>query len=391
MRMLQHMARAKVARILFRASCRAAKELQAAARCCKRRRVHVAATVGACGLKAAVRRATKSALYSHLLIKRIEKEREGRRLQEEEEKRKRLADEERGTDEERSRATLMAQEKYKMEAQADELCDEVAQSVDAMQLSIAKEQLQLAADCYKQAGRTDKMHLIATLQRSIAKAEEREMSRQQGQVEMTQAEALLATGDSAGAKAAVQSAKANFERALASDKSDQVDKIMLRVQEQDDKAFYISDAKAAEQQASFLVEQERYEEAFKALEKAKVSYKRAGSGAGGASVVQLETQISAGEAAVEQLQAAKKREQEDLKKTSEQEQKAAEDQAKSMELEAKQADREARDKAKVAALALSFAHLLLRFSSLLLRLSSLLPSVDPLSCLALILCHNSVS
>jgi len=340
MRMLQHMARAKVACILFRASCCAAQELQAAARCCKRRRVHVAATVGACGLKAAVRRATKSALYSHHLIKLIEKEREGRRLQEEEEKRKRLADEE------RSRATLMAQEKYKIEAQADELCDEVAQSVDAMQLSMAKEQLQLAADCYKQAGRTDKMQLIATLERSIAKAQEREVSRQQGQVEMTQAEALLATGDSAGAKAAVQSAKANFERALASDMSDQVDKIMLRVQQQDDKAFYLSDAKAAEQQASALVEQERYTEASKALEKAKVSYKRAGSGAGGSSLVHLETQITAGEAAVEHLQAAKNREQEDLKKTSEQEQKAAEDQAKAMDLEAKQADREARDKAK---------------------------------------------
>jgi len=378
MRMLQHMARAKVACILFRASCCAAQELQAAARCCKRRRVHVAATVGACGLKAAVRRATKSALYSHHLIKLIEKEREGRRLQEEEEKHKRLADEE------RSRATLMAQEKYKIEAQADELCDEVAQSVDAMQLSMAKEQLQLAADCYKQAGRTDKMQLIATLERSIAKAQEREVSRQQGQVEMTQAEALLATGDSAGAKAAVQSAKANFERALASDMSDQVDKIMLRVQQQDDKAFYLSDAKAAEQQASALVEQERYTEASKALEKAKVSYKRAGSGAGGSSLVHLETQITAGEAAVEHLQAAKTREQEDLKKTSEQEQKAAEDQAKAMDLEAKQADREARDKAKVRALALSFAHLLL-------RLSSLLPSFDPLSCLALILCHTSVS
>lgn len=341
MRMLQHMARARVASIVFRATCRAAQGLQAAARCTKRRRQHAAATFGACRLKAAVRRATKSAHYSQQLIKVIEKEREVMRLQEEEEERKRLVDEE------RSRATLMAQEKHKIEAQADELCDEVSQSINAMQIPMAKQQLELAADCYKQAGRGDKKELIACLAAKIAKAEERESSRKEGEVDMKQAEALLASGDTAAAKAAVQSAKAHFERAVASDMSDQVDKIMLKVQQEDDKEFYLGDAQAAEEQASTLLHQQRYTEASKALDKAKVSYKRAGGSAAGSSLDDLESQITSGEKALEEQQKAKNQEQEDLKKMSEQEQKAAEDQAKAMDREAKQAERDRAETAKV--------------------------------------------
>ena len=164
----------------------------------------------------------------------IEKEREARRLQEEEAAAARLEEEE------RKRAEMMAQEKHKIEVQADELCDEVLVSIKSRQLDMARQQLELAADCYTQVGRTDKEVVVKSLTREIAKAEEREVSRAEGEAEMRRAEERLRAGDTAGAKAAVHQAKAHFERALASDMSEQVDKLLLSVQQAGDEGLSCS-------------------------------------------------------------------------------------------------------------------------------------------------------
>ena len=65
------------------------------------------------------------------------------------------------------------------------------QSIKDGQLDMAREQLELAAACYKQAGRGDKADVVKDLERQISKAEEREQERKQGQGEMQLAEAAL--------------------------------------------------------------------------------------------------------------------------------------------------------------------------------------------------------
>ena len=77
-------------------------------------------------LQAAVRRSGLAAQFAQKLLKEIEKEREQERLRKEEEERQRLAEEE------RARAAMLAQEKHKIEAQADELCEETLQVRDAL-------------------------------------------------------------------------------------------------------------------------------------------------------------------------------------------------------------------------------------------------------------------
>ena len=295
--------------------------------------------MGACRVKAAVRRASGAASYRLQLQKVIEKEREARRLREEEQQQERLAEEE------RKRAAILAQEKHKMEAQGDELCEEVSQSINGKELDMAREQLELAAECYKQAGRTDKDSVIKELERQIQKAEDRELSRQEGEVEMERAEKLLANGDKEGAKMAVLSAKTHFERALATDMLDQVDKIMLRLQQEDDKETYLADAQAAEAEAAAAVKKNDFKAASAALTRARVAYKRAG-GAATSSLDKLETEVAQQQKAQEAEESKKKKEEEELKKMSEQEQSAAEEQAKAMEREARQIEKEALERAQ---------------------------------------------
>ena len=339
MRVIQRAARALAASRRFRAQCRAARMLAAVLRRSKRRRLHVAAVVGACRVKAAVRRASGAASYRLQLQKVIEKEREARRLREEEQQQERLAEEE------RKRAAILAQEKHKMEAQGDELCEEVSQSINGKELDMARQQLELAAECYKQAGRTDKDSVIMELERQIQKAEDRELSRQEGEVEMEQAEKLLANGDKEGAKMAVMSAKTHFERALATDMLDQVDKIMLRLQQEDDKETYLADAQAAEAEAAAAMKKRDFKAASAALTRARVAYKRAG-GVATNSLDKLEAEVAQEQKAQEAEENKKKKEEEELKKMSEQEQTAAEEQAKAMEREARQVEKDALERAQ---------------------------------------------
>ena len=345
MRALQKAARARVARLGFRSRREGAQTLQARARRAWRRREHAAGIKSAVRLKAAVRRGAARQAYGMQLGKVIEKEREVRRLQEEAAAAARLEEEE------RKRAEMMAQEKHKIEAQADELCDEVLVSIKSRQLDMARQQLELAADCYTQVGRTDKEVVVKSLTREIAKAEEREVSRAEGEVEMRRAEERLRAGDTAGAKAAVHQAKAHFERALASDMSEQVDKLLLSVQQAGDKETYLTEAQAAEDQATALLTQThatRYAEAGKAVEKARVAYKRAGVPA--VSLDLLESQIAAGQKKLDAEMHAKAVEEEELRKMSEEEQRVAEEQARAMEKEAAQREAEARQRARLAGL-----------------------------------------
>ena len=81
-----------------------------------------------------MQRELAAAAYRLQLHKVIEKEREARRLKEESAQQERLAEEE------RKRAAILAQEKHKMDAQGDELCDEVSQSINSKELDMARQQ-----------------------------------------------------------------------------------------------------------------------------------------------------------------------------------------------------------------------------------------------------------
>ena len=339
MRVLQHYARSKVARLNFSLRRRSVQSLQAVMQRVKRRRVHAACIAGACRLKAAVLRTDKAKHYSLLLLRVIEKEREAEQLRKEEEQRKRLEEEE------RVRAEIMAQEKHKIEAQADELCDEVLMSIKSRQLDMATQQLELAADCYQQVGRTDKEVIIKQLTLEIRKAEDREVSRREGEAEMVKAQELLDKGETGAAKSAAQSAKAHFERALASDMSDQVHKLMQRVQQVDDKEQYLVDAQAAEEEAMAQLTAKNFSGAMRALDNAKSAYKRAGLSAV-PSLDLVEEQMMTAKRAMEADEHAKMLEEEELKKMSDLEQKAAEEQAKAMEKEVLERERDARERAK---------------------------------------------
>ena len=78
---------------------------------------------------------------------------------------------------------------------------------------------------------------------------------------------------------AVMSAKTHFERALATDMLDQVDKIMLRLQQEDDKETNLADAQTAEAEAAAAVKKRDFKAASAALTRARVAYKRAGGAA----------------------------------------------------------------------------------------------------------------
>ena len=101
---------------------------------------------------------------------------------------------------------------------------------------------------------------------------------------------------------------------------------MLRVQQEDDKELYLSDAQSAEEEATRLLQERQYGDAMKALERAKTAYKRAGGGAGSHSLEQLEKDIAEGQKAVEAEEREKKEREQELKKMSEEEQSAAEEQ-----------------------------------------------------------------
>ena len=338
MRTLQQMARAKLTRQLFRGRCAGAQCLQASARRSGRRRLQAASRAGAVRLQAAVQRTSARRLYALRLAKEIEKERELERLRKEEEQRLRLAEEE------RARAALLAQEKHKIEAQADELCEETLQSIKEGQLDMAREQLELATTCYQQAGRADKDDVIRDLERQLAKAAERERERGQGEAEMQRADDALARGDSAGAKDALHKAKAHAERALAADMSEQIERLMAKVQQEDDKELYVREAAAAEDEAERRQAGGDLSGASQAIERAKASSKRAGVAPPG-SLAALEAAVGEGLKQREAAEAAKAREEEELKKMSEAESKAAEEQARAMEKEVKAREREVSERA----------------------------------------------